>query len=91
MHADFFANMDDDRIIQIVRAADNLARPLAEREEGDDEALVEVMNELRVPQGVVDKLLIVREVLRESAHRGLQIPRSNDDYSYEMNSSKFTS
>lgn len=85
----FYSALSDDRILRIVRAMDCVSKPLRDRFEGDDDAVVEVMNELGLNQTLADKLLVTGEVLRECAHRGLQIPRPNisvpeDDYSPQI-------
>ncbi len=74
----FFKNLPDDRLISVVKATDMLDKPLAYRFDGDDKALTDLMSELGLQQTVADKLLIAGQVLRECAHRGLQIPRSNE-------------
>lgn len=74
---DFAKNMSDEQLIDVVQAIDRVSKPLPERFEGDDAPIVELMSQLGLKQTIVDKLLITGEVLRECAHRGLQIPRPN--------------
>ena len=71
------SNMSDERLMSVVSAIDRVSKPLDQRFEGDDEVIVELMAELGLKQDLVGKLLITGEVLRECAHRGLQIPRPN--------------
>lgn len=73
----FAQSLSDERLIDIVRSLDRVAKPLAHRMEGDDAPIVELMKELGLSQDIANKLLIGHEVLRECAHRGLQITRSN--------------
>lgn len=76
MH-EFARQMTDEHLIRVVTALDRATKPLAQRFEGDDTDLVELMTSLGLKQDLVGKLLITGEVLRECAHRGIQIPRPN--------------
>ena len=74
---DFARTMSADDLIEVVKALDSVSHPLARRFEGDDTALVELMKRLNLPQDIASKSLIGGEVLRECAHRGIQVPRNN--------------
>lgn len=87
--SNFTKHLSDERIIEIVRAADSLHKPLKDRFDGDDAAIVALMTELKVPQTVADKLLITGQVLRECASRGLQIPYPNTLTSNEDDTPSF--
>lgn len=73
----FAKDLTDQQLLDIVRAMDHVARPLDRRFEGDDDPIVELMKSMNLTQGLVDKLLITGEVLRECVSRGLQLPRGN--------------
>ncbi len=76
MH-NFAQTMTDEQLLDVVRAMDNVARPLDRRFEGDDDPIVNLMKTLNLTQNIVDKLLVTGEVLRECVNRGIQIPRGN--------------
>jgi hypothetical protein len=69
--------MTDDQLIDVVKACDNLANPMARRFEGDDAAIVDLMNRLDMKQDLVSKLLVQTVVMREMIARGIQMQRSN--------------
>jgi hypothetical protein len=69
--------MTNEELLEVVQSMDRVSKPLPQRMEGDDAAIVNLMNRLNLNQTLVDKLLVQGEVLRECAHRGLQIPRPN--------------
>jgi hypothetical protein len=71
------ASMGNAELIELIRVADVLALPLERRSEGDDTALVQLMDRLGLKQTVVDKMLIIGELLREALHRNLYLPRRN--------------
>jgi hypothetical protein len=73
----FASTMTDEQLLEVVRAMDNVARPMDRRFEGDDDPIVDLMKSLNLNQTVVDKLLVTGEVLRECVNRGIQIPRGN--------------
>lgn len=74
---DFARAMSDAELFAVVKAMDNASKKLDRRFEGDDDALVELMNRLNLPQDIASKALITGEVLRECVHRGLSMPRGN--------------
>lgn len=67
----------DSRIIEVVTALDRIGHNLDLRFHGDDAAIVSLMDELGIGQGVANKVVIAGEMLREAAHRGLSIPKPN--------------
>lgn len=69
--------MGNAELIELIRVSDVLALPLERRYAGDDTALVAFMDSLGLKQTVVDKMLIVGELLREALHRNLYLPRRN--------------
>lgn len=73
----FASTLTDEQLLEVVRAMDNVARPLERRFEGDDGPIVDLMKSLNLTQNIVDKLLVTGEVLRECVNRGIQIPRGN--------------
>lgn len=75
--SDVIRNLSDERLIDIVRAADCIHKSLEERFPGDDKAIVELMHELKMPQTGVEKLLVAGQVFRECMHRGLQVSYPN--------------
>jgi len=74
---DFAKKMSEAELLDVIKAMDNCAKPLARRFEGDDTAIVELMVRLNLPQDIASKALITTEVLRECVHRGIQMPRGN--------------
>lgn len=78
MSQNFSRTLSDERLVEVVQAMDRVNNPLSRRMEGDDTAIVELMEELGLTQNLANKMMINGEVLRECAHRGLQIPRSNE-------------
>jgi hypothetical protein len=78
MSVNFARTLSNDRLIDIVRSMDRVNNPLVRRMEGDDAAIVELMEELGLSQNIANKVMINGEVLRECAHRGLKIPRPNE-------------
>lgn len=75
--SDVIRNLSNERLIDIVRAADSIHKLSGERFPGDDKAIVELMNELKMPQTGVEKLLVAGQVFRECMHRGLQVSYPN--------------
>lgn len=75
--ADFARGMSDAELIDVVQAMDHLAKPMSRRFEGDDTALVNMMQKVGLPQDVVSKALVTSVVMRECLSRGVQIPHGN--------------
>ena len=74
----FASELSDQEIVDVIQALDRMNNPLSRRMEGDDDAIVNLMNRLKVPQTIADKLLVGYVVAREATSRGLQISRPND-------------
>lgn len=75
--SDIIKNLSNERLIEIVRAADCIHKSFEDRFPGDDKAIVDLMTELKMPQTGVEKLLVAGQVFRECMHRGLQVPYPN--------------
>jgi hypothetical protein len=74
----FERSLSDQEIIDILRALDRINNPMERRMEGDDDAIVTLMNKLKVPQTLAEKFIIGYAVAREAASRGLQVSRPNE-------------
>ncbi|MDW9481873.1 hypothetical protein GOB57_24805 [Sinorhizobium meliloti] len=74
---EFARAMSDAELLAVVKAMDSASVRLDRRFEGDDDALVQLMDRLALPQDIASKALITGEVLRECVHRGLSMPRGN--------------
>ncbi|TLX16136.1 hypothetical protein [Rhizobium sp. MHM7A] len=70
--------LSNQEIIDVIQALDRINNPLVRRMEGDDDAIVNLMKKLSMPQTLAEKLLVGYVVAREAASRGLQIARPND-------------
>ena len=67
----------NEQLIEVVKALDAASNKLSRRFEGDDTAIIDLMNELGLSQNIVDKALNTGAVLREATARGIHIPRAN--------------
>jgi hypothetical protein len=74
----FARDLSNQEIIDVTQALDRINNPLERRMEGDDDAIVNLMKKLSMPQTLAEKLLVGYVVTREAAARGLQIARPNE-------------
>ncbi len=74
----FARDMTDEELLSVVQSIDRVSKPLAQRFEGDDEPIVNLIDRLGLKQDIATKMLINGEVMRECLHRGLHIPRPNE-------------
>lgn len=80
MH-NFARELSDQEIIDVIQALDRINNPITRRMEGDDDAIVNLMTKLKMPQTLAEKFLVGYVVAREATSRGLQIARPNDPVS----------
>lgn len=76
-HADFEKKMTDQQITEVILAMDRQTLPLNRRMDGDDLAIRELVDKLKVKQGTTHMYMVTGAVLREAAHRGIKVPRGN--------------
>jgi hypothetical protein len=79
MSVNFARTLSNDRLIDIVRSMDRVNNPLVRRMEGDDAAIVELMEELGLSQNIANKVMINGEVLRECAPLETDAPVGQSD------------
>lgn len=74
----FARELSNQEIIDVIQALDRINNSLVRRMEGDDDAIVNLMTKLNMPQTLAEKLLVGYAVAREAASRGLHIARPNE-------------
>lgn len=73
--SNIITNLSDEKIIELIHIHDRLHLPINRRFDGDDSALNLLMDEMNIPRTLVEKLLILGLVMRESISRGLTVPK----------------